>query len=276
MKQADVVAGKYQLISLLGQGGMGSVWRAQHLGLNAPVAIKLIDPSLAGSGEGLARFHREAQAAAALRSPHVVQVLDHGVDPVSGQPFIVMEMMEGESLATRLGKIKRLTPAVEAINALAGECERLSDAELKARAQQLRAEVQERLGQADPSEPDYKQRLADALEPALAQAFALTREAGRRTLPVIRPGAAGGPAEASRGEDRRCGPLLFPGSAGRRCWPSVTSPSRTLAPARCRCRWSSPGSTTPTCATGWGMAWGFPPSCPAWKCRAPCARSAAG
>jgi preprotein translocase subunit SecA len=78
--------------------------------------------------------------------------------------------------------IKRLAPAVEAINALAAECERLSDADLKARAQQLRADVHQRLGQADPSEPDYKPRLSEALEPALAPAFALTREAGRRTL----------------------------------------------------------------------------------------------
>jgi preprotein translocase subunit SecA len=78
--------------------------------------------------------------------------------------------------------VKRLTPAVEAVNALAGECERLSDAELKARAVQLRAEVAAKLSDIEPSEPDYKQRLQDALEPVTALAFALTREAGRRTL----------------------------------------------------------------------------------------------
>ena len=78
--------------------------------------------------------------------------------------------------------VKRLTPAVEAINAFAGECERLSDAELTARAEQLKAEVTQRLDGADPSEPDYRQRLQDALEPVTASAFALVREAGRRTL----------------------------------------------------------------------------------------------
>ena len=78
--------------------------------------------------------------------------------------------------------VKRLTPAVEAINALASECERLSDAELKSRAQQLNAEVTERLSDTDPAEPEYKQRLQEALEPAMAPAFALVREAGRRTL----------------------------------------------------------------------------------------------
>jgi serine/threonine-protein kinase len=89
---------------------MGSVWRAQHLGLNAPVAIKLMDSALAATAEGRARFHREAQAAAALRSPHVVQVLDHGFDESSHQPFIVMELMDGESLAERLKRLARLSP----------------------------------------------------------------------------------------------------------------------------------------------------------------------
>jgi len=78
--------------------------------------------------------------------------------------------------------VKRLSPAVGAINALAAECERLSDAELKARAQQLREDVLKRLGDAEPAEPDYKLRLSEALEPAMAPAFALVREAGRRTL----------------------------------------------------------------------------------------------
>jgi preprotein translocase subunit SecA len=78
--------------------------------------------------------------------------------------------------------VKRLTPAVEAINALAGECERLSDAELKARAQQLKADITQRLSDVEPSDPSYKQRLQESLEPATAQAFALVREAGRRTL----------------------------------------------------------------------------------------------
>ncbi len=104
----QILAGKYRLERELGRGGMGSVWLAQHLTLRSPVAIKLIDPAIANSPEALARFLREAQAAASLRSPHVVQVLDHGVD--EGVPFIVMELMEGESLATRLERQQRLSP----------------------------------------------------------------------------------------------------------------------------------------------------------------------
>lgn len=86
---------------------MGSVWRAEHLTLNSPVAVKLLEPAVAGEPLGLARFMREARAAAKLRSPHVVQILDHGVD--EGVPYIAMELLEGEPLANRLAREGRLS-----------------------------------------------------------------------------------------------------------------------------------------------------------------------
>ena len=101
-----VIAGRYRLVSQLGQGGMGSVWRADHMALSSPVAIKLIDPEIARRPEMLERFQREAQSSAALRSPHVVQILDYGVD--EGVPFIAMEMLEGESLAGRIARVGKL------------------------------------------------------------------------------------------------------------------------------------------------------------------------
>lgn len=108
----SLLAGKYRLEALIGRGGMGSVWRAEHMGLNAPVAVKLLDLlNFGAAGEALARFHREARAAAAIRSPHVVQILDHGVDPTFNVPFIVMELMEGESLANRLARTGRISLA---------------------------------------------------------------------------------------------------------------------------------------------------------------------
>lgn len=85
---------------------MGAVWRAEHLLLRSQVAIKLISPELAATGEGLSRFLREAQAAASLRSPHVVQILDYGVD--EGTPYIAMELLDGESLGARLNRAGRL------------------------------------------------------------------------------------------------------------------------------------------------------------------------
>jgi serine/threonine protein kinase len=103
-----VLAGRYRLESRLGAGGMGAIWRAEHLVLRAPVAVKLIDREALPDEDTVARFMREAQSAATLRSPHVVQIIDYGVDDLV--PFIVMELLEGENLAQRLKRAKRLSP----------------------------------------------------------------------------------------------------------------------------------------------------------------------
>ena len=103
-----VLAGRYRLERQLGKGGMGSVWLAEHLALRSWVAVKLMDPAIAATPEGAERFRREAQAAASLRSAHVVQVLDYGVHETT--PYLVMELMQGESLAGCLEREKRLTP----------------------------------------------------------------------------------------------------------------------------------------------------------------------
>ena len=101
-----IIADRFRLVRPLGQGGMGAVWLAQHTGLDVPCAVKFIHEEAAKSPELRARFEREAKAAAQLRSPHVVQILDHGV--WNGAPYIAMELLEGEDLAQR---IRRRRPA---------------------------------------------------------------------------------------------------------------------------------------------------------------------
>lgn len=95
-----VIADRFRLVRPLGQGGMGAVWLAQHTGLDVPCAVKFIHEEAAKSPELRGRFEREAKAAAQLRSPNVVQILDHGV--WGGAPYIAMELLEGEDLAQRL------------------------------------------------------------------------------------------------------------------------------------------------------------------------------
>ncbi|HEX6764037.1 MAG TPA: serine/threonine-protein kinase, partial [Polyangiaceae bacterium] len=102
-----VLAGRYRLEARLGAGGMGAIWRAEHLVLKAPVAVKLIDRDAVPDEDTMARFLREAQAAATLRSPHVVQIIDYGLD--GKIPFMVMELLEGENLAQRLKRMRRLS-----------------------------------------------------------------------------------------------------------------------------------------------------------------------
>lgn len=104
-----VLAGRYRLVRLVGRGGMGSVWEGEHLTLHTPVALKLINPGSADE-RARARFLREAQAAAGLRSPHVVQIFDYGVHETT--PYMVMELLAGETLAARLEREGRLSPAM--------------------------------------------------------------------------------------------------------------------------------------------------------------------
>ncbi len=87
---------------------MGSVWHATHLGLDIPCAVKFIEGEYAPMAEAQTRFEREAKAAATLRSPHVVQILDHGV--YEGTPYIAMELLEGEDLGKRLQRVGQISP----------------------------------------------------------------------------------------------------------------------------------------------------------------------
>lgn len=96
----DLIMKRYRLVSLLGQGGMGSVWRAEHIELKNQVAVKLLDPAISQNQEMIGRFLREARAAASLQNRHVIQIFDHGVE--DGEAFMVMELLEGESLGDRL------------------------------------------------------------------------------------------------------------------------------------------------------------------------------
>jgi serine/threonine protein kinase len=107
-QSGHVIADKYELEALVGEGGMGSVWRARHRQLQSAVALKLMSPAIAAQPEALNRFLREARAAARLSSQHVVKVFDFGVDAET--PFIAMELLEGESLRARLDRTGPLSP----------------------------------------------------------------------------------------------------------------------------------------------------------------------
>src|ERR1700761_2641064 len=84
------IAGKYRIDSLIGRGGMGSVWSATHLGLGHQIAIKLVSREFVRSPAALRRFDAEAKAVARLQSRHVVQVYDNGALE-DGTPYIAME-----------------------------------------------------------------------------------------------------------------------------------------------------------------------------------------
>ncbi|MCC6746324.1 MAG: phosphate/phosphite/phosphonate ABC transporter substrate-binding protein [Deltaproteobacteria bacterium] len=108
-----LVGGKYRLGRLLGEGGMGAVYEAEHIGLGVTVAVKLLNEIFASDPNSVSRFRREARAAAAIRHPNIVTVTDTGTDEGS-VPFIVMELLEGESLSSLLRRERQLAPEVAA------------------------------------------------------------------------------------------------------------------------------------------------------------------
>ena len=103
-----LLGGKYQIVRRIGVGGMGSVYEAKHAGLGTPVAIKVLLQQLAKVPTVADRFRREAQVSATLKSPHVIQVTDVDQLP-DGRPYLVMELLEGESLQDYLEKHETLS-----------------------------------------------------------------------------------------------------------------------------------------------------------------------
>jgi hypothetical protein len=106
-----VIDGKYQLVRKLGEGGMGAVYEARHRGTGRRVAVKLIvTESLAKNAEVVGRFQREAMAAGAIESQYIAQVFDTGVDPATGHPYTVMELLVGEDLQQLVQRLGPLPP----------------------------------------------------------------------------------------------------------------------------------------------------------------------
>ncbi|MBN1655006.1 MAG: serine/threonine protein kinase [Deltaproteobacteria bacterium] len=102
-----IIDDRYEIVELLGEGGMGAVFVARHLKLDKEVAFKVILPIYAGDGEIAARFAREAMATAKFEHPHVASAIDYGMLPEGGA-FFVMQLVRGDNLNTLLEKEGRL------------------------------------------------------------------------------------------------------------------------------------------------------------------------
>ncbi len=107
MSQSPQTIGKFEILAELGRGAMGTVYRARDPLLDRQVALKTISPGLLSSEETLARFQREARAAARLQHPNIVTIYELG--EVGGVHYIAMELLEGQDLAQALGQLDQLT-----------------------------------------------------------------------------------------------------------------------------------------------------------------------
>src|SRR5262245_51715319 len=124
--RGTVLGGKYEIEAPLGSGAFGTVFKARHLDLDAPVAVKVLQASVAQKPEALARFRREGISACRVRHPNVVAATDFGVTS-TGVAFLVMEFLEGHSLSEVLHQEGTLSPRRSA-EILVPVCGALADA----------------------------------------------------------------------------------------------------------------------------------------------------
>ena len=96
--------GPYEVTALIGEGGMGKVWRAHHTGLKRDDALKVLPDAFASDPDRLARFQREAQVLASLNHPNIAHVYGLEQDPLAAVQALVMELVEGPTLADRIAR----------------------------------------------------------------------------------------------------------------------------------------------------------------------------
>ncbi len=110
LSRGDIFAGRYKVERSIGAGGMGTVFEAEHLETERRVALKVLLPQSLISETARERFKQEARVAGRLRHPNIVDVLDAGVDEVTGMPYLVMELLHGEDLGSRLERFGPIPP----------------------------------------------------------------------------------------------------------------------------------------------------------------------
>lgn len=106
----DIIDGKYRVVRLVGEGGMGAVYEGRNVRLDRPIAIKVMLNRISLDEDAITRFEREAQAAARIGSRHIVDILDLG-ELENGDRYMIMEFLQGHSLATRLKKVEKMAAA---------------------------------------------------------------------------------------------------------------------------------------------------------------------
>src|SRR5688572_33253654 len=104
----NIIDNKYEILGLLGEGGMGAVYEGRNILIQRRVAIKVLHASVSAATDIVKRFEREAQAAGRIGSDHIMEVLDLGLLP-SGDHYMVLEFLDGETLADRIARKGKLT-----------------------------------------------------------------------------------------------------------------------------------------------------------------------
>src|SRR5260221_12721962 len=105
----ELVQGKYRIVRLIGEGGMGAVYEGENIAIGRRVAIKVLHAGVASSSDAVARFEQEARAAGRIGNDHILEVLDLGTLD-DGDRFMVLEFLDGEPLSNRIKRLGRIPP----------------------------------------------------------------------------------------------------------------------------------------------------------------------
>jgi serine/threonine protein kinase len=116
-----ILAGNYEILHIIGRGGMGVVYKARHVHMERVVAIKMLQAALITDESSVKRFQQESKAASRINHPNVISLYDYGIAP-TGQPFIVMDCLSGTSLAAVI-KTERQISAERTIKILTQACD---------------------------------------------------------------------------------------------------------------------------------------------------------
>src|SRR5688572_29125291 len=108
LEPGQLIEGKYRIVRLIGEGGMGAVYEGENIRISRRVAIKVLHAAFTENGEVVSRFEREAQAAGRIGNDHILEVIDLGA--LDGDRYIVMEYLDGEPLSKRIKDRGRIVP----------------------------------------------------------------------------------------------------------------------------------------------------------------------
>ena len=247
--------GPYEVIAVLGEGGMGKVWRAHHAGLNRDDALKVLPEAFAADPERLARFRREAQVLASLNHPNIAHV--YGLEQSNGAQALVMELVEGPTLADRIthGPIpvdealpmaKQIAEALEAAHEQGIIHRDLKPANIKVRPDGTVKVLD--FGLAKALEP------AGAISPSLSQSPTITSPAMMTGVGVLLGTAAYMSPEQARGKvvDKRTdiwafGCVLYEMLTGQRAFPGEDVTDTLAAVVRSEPQWDAlPDTISPS------------------------------
>src|SRR5882672_9324271 len=110
LQQGQILDGKYRIVRVIGEGGMGAVYEGENTRIRRRVAIKELHAGIAANAEMVQRFEREAQVAGTVGNDHILEILDLGALP-TGERYMVMEYLDGETLTERIKARTRLAAA---------------------------------------------------------------------------------------------------------------------------------------------------------------------